>query len=211
MSLLPVYSPAFMVSLFASNTIDNSETITCPANVEAGDLIVLLDRADDGLLVSKVIPSGFTEIVDTDSGVTLRMVASYKKAIGNEGGSTLTGMNSSGQEGKMLYVFRPNFKANYAVADVGGQEASGAPTNQTITSGSSATKRPVIAFGCFGVYNGSINNAILTPSADGSITALSAGQLSYRIMGLSPPTDVVASMNDSGEINIMQSFYIETS
>lgn len=211
---LTLFGPVREIDLFASNTTSDSLTISAPASIVAGDLIIAVQRSRNiSGIPTAAIPSGFTSIQDV-SLTDCRQILSYKVAAGSEGGATLSGMSSDvGASGScwVVLVFRAIYAATTAnVVDVDGQMTNAAPTNQTITS--SGGVAPLVVFGVFG--SSAIGTTSFTPSADATFnaTALIGGaiRLEYKIYD-SSPADVTVTKNDSGDRNTLQSCYIELS
>lgn len=130
---------------------------------------------------------------------------SYKLADGTEGGSTITGMNSTTNR-KELYVFRGNIPAKTLTASTAnGQGTSGDPTSQSVTA--SGGKAPLVVLGGYG-SDGTITTRTFSPAKDAEITADSANAyLAYRIDN-SAGQDTTVDMADFGN-NALQSMYIE--
>ena len=94
------------ISLFASVASDTS-TITVPSGVQAGDFMVLFDIAQNLTLTpNSVTPSGFTRDGEAN-GSNRRILSHYKQVLSSaEAGTTLTGMNGTSTNNKILLVFR---------------------------------------------------------------------------------------------------------
>ncbi len=124
-------------------------TITAPADIQAGDLLVLGDRAANVLSSpTAVTPSGWTNIVNT-SGAFNRQMFSYKIADGSEGSSTITGMNGDSTDRKVMVTFRGNIPFATATPNTfGAQYTDGNPSAQTVAS--SGGTPPLIIFGIYG-------------------------------------------------------------
>lgn len=188
-----------------ASATSTAATVVCPA-VNAGDLIILFDRAS-GTSPAKVIPTDFTEIADATSPVG-RGVVSYKIATGSEGGTSLTGMDSTA-ESKCLLTFR----ADGAIASVafsvwGTVVTTGNPVAQNVTA--SGASVPLIIFGAYAILTGTIDPRIFTvgglAAKDGEITAASTHYLAWKIY-TSSPQNAVIDMDDEGT-NILLSGYV---
>ena len=94
------------ISLFASATSDTS-TITVPSGVQAGDFMALFDIAQNTSgTPTLVVPSGFTQDREAN-GNQRRIINSYKQILSSaDAGTTLTGMNGTSTNNKILLVFR---------------------------------------------------------------------------------------------------------
>jgi len=204
--------PVRTITQVGSQTANDSNSVTCPS-VQAGDLIVCLQRARGVTLPAAAQPSGFT--IQANASLTdCRQILSTKIAVGTEGGTSLSGMVSdAGAIGSMwiCVTFRGVYPATtQTVQDVASQMTDAAPTNQTANASGSAL--PLVVFGAFG--GGSIGTISFTPAQDGSFSATGtfAGviELRYKIYN-SSPADVTVTKNDSGTRNTLQSCYIELS
>jgi len=232
MNFLPGWNPAFItgaklttITQALSATSTNSATITAPSGILAGDLIVMLDLAAQNTTPTSVVPSGFSSIADIFGTNIGRMVASYKRAVGTEGGTSITGMSTSGfyAMAKAIYVFRGNVPANnVSLVDADGIWASGNPTAQTVTS--SGGTPPLVVLGFYGVATngGRVNPRTFTVAGsaakDGELNALhdntfvdSDIYIAYKIYNFgATPADCVIDMDDEGE-NALASCYIQLS
>lgn len=94
------------ISLFAS-AVSNTSTITVPSGVEAGDFMVLFDIAFNASTTPTLVtPSGFTAAVN-NTGNNGRIATSYKQVLSSaDAETTLTGMNGTTSNNKILLVFR---------------------------------------------------------------------------------------------------------
>jgi len=193
-----------------ASATSTAATITVPASVVAGDILVLADRAVGGGAPSKVIPSGFTEIADNLRNET-RLITSYKLADGTEAGNSITGMNSNTNT-KCLYVFRGNISVvGLALKSVDQEDTNGTPSTQTVTSGSGAT--PLVVMGAYCTFDdrkGGIDPRGFSPAKDGEINSTTELYLAYKIYN-SSPANVDVSMGDEGFRNILHSWYLEAS
>lgn len=203
--IAPILGRRLFTAFFASAT-STAATITAPAGILAGDLILLQDVAN-GSPVS-VTPTGFTLINDQVSG-TERAVISLKKAVGTEGGTAITGMNDTDMR-KVMLVFRPSTPCNYSVSAVGTQGTDADPAAQTVAAGAGVA--PLIVFGSYSVQSaGTVDPRTFTVAGvaakDGEVSALAQSYFAYKIYN-SSPQDVVIDMADEGNNNILNSFYI---
>lgn len=197
----------------ADSATSTSHTITVPASVQAGDLLVLSDFAFNTGTTSiptNVVPSGFTQVqtasMASGNPDAFRLTVSYKIADGTEASTSITGMNSA-FESKRLYVFRASAAISAAsVASVNSQATAGNPSPQPITSSGGAV--PLVVLAAYAA-DGTVNPRTMTPAKDGE---LGSGQhwLAYKIYN-SSPADVSADMDDEGDANILISCYIAVS
>ncbi len=199
------------ISLFASDTEIDLPSITAPASIAAGDVIVFLNWARDVGLPTTAIPSGFTSISNV-SLTNARVILSYKLAVGGEGGSTLTGMTSGTDDLVIIVlVFRGNVPATSAtVQDAAGEMINTAPSDQVVNA--SGGNPPLIVLGGF-ASTGAFTPGF-SPSADATFSDTSSTgpqlDLAYKIYD-SSPADVTMSKTDTGNRNTIVSCYIEMS
>lgn len=186
----------------------NVTSITAPNNISQGDILIFFDRAltsGGGAAPTTAIPSGFTSINNITSG-SRKQIVSYKEANGTESLSTLTGMNSTGANIKRCVVFSTNIvNPTLTVQSINGQMTDSAPSNQTITAGSSSN--PLVAIAYLGQTT--FSSFTFTPTEDASIPdATTNNQVKYKIYNTSP-SNITVTAGDGGLTNGLQSFYIE--
>ena len=207
---------------FVTSSQTTTTTLTAPADIQAGDFLVILQRASSypGGTPSTVTPSGFSEAVNTNgtgAGVNTRQILNYKIADGTEASANFTIMNGSDSgydpdERGLFLVFRANVPlASASLQDPDGQFTTGNPTAQTITSGSGTP--PLIAIGTYGAFN-SITTPTMSPTEDGTVSSTTTGtndiSLKYKIYNVGDsPANVSVDMGDAGgeSNNILQSCY----
>lgn len=214
MSLLPGWNPgpagSFVVK--ADSATSTATTITAPSGIQTNDFIILLDRATNlSSMPLTAVPSGFTSIVNTTNTTTVRQLASYKLADGTEGGTSITGMSGDLGAVKVMFVFRGNpaiTSANISTPNAEGTD--GNPAAQSVTA--SGATAPVIVFGCYG-SDAAIATRSFTPAKNdelSSTTAVAVLWLAFRIDN-NLGQDTTIDMDDTGNANILQSFYAELS
>lgn len=199
------------VVLLDSNSVVGS-TVTVPAGVQSGDLIVISDWVRHSSTPTEVIPSGFTVL--HNSGLLnsrRRLILSYKIAAGTEGGTLITGM--SGNEGnyKVLMVFRANFTpSGISPGTPAFTTTDGNPTEQVI--GAAGEPTPGIVFAVYASFDGA---SVVDPrtftgaTMDAELSANVRHYLKYKIFnGGSTPADVTIDMDDEGSSNTLQGIYI---
>ena len=190
-------------------TASGSDTITAPASINAGDLLVMLDyhvKPDGGGL-----PTGWTQIVNFSSPY-VEVTASYRIADGTEDGTTITGWTGGLGGGKIIQQFRGDSPASsVTVQDVESQITDGNPAAQTITASGGTV--PLIAFAAYGSAD-PISPRTFTPAADGETSVSDPGvaesYMKYKIYNTSP-ANISADMDDEGFDNSLASFYLEVS
>jgi hypothetical protein len=228
MNFLPGWNPSFLmgsrlssITQFATATSAGSATITAPANILAGDLIVMIDSGSggiSGIAPTAVTPTGFTAISTSITTGAYRACFSYKLAVGTEGGTSITGMAPSGGGGmaKIMMVFRGNKPATtLTVGSPAGQATTGNPTAQNCTAGSGVA--PLVVLGAYGAWaglSGLVNPRTFstTKDAEQEIThnAMTDDHdlwLAYKIYN-SAPADSSIDMDDEGT-NVLMSAYIQ--
>jgi hypothetical protein len=213
--------PTFCGALVAQvTTVSNhtevtstGSTITIPATVQAGDLLLLWDVAVAGTTPSEVVPGTFTRITANTlnvqgGGSGVRGVASYRIAVSGDESDVVTGMNGSGSNQKVLVVFRgdnPITAVNIS-GTVGSEGTTGNPASQNAAA--SGGQVPLIVVGCYG-STGAISPRTFSPAETEEITASIRCYLKYKLYD-SAPSDTSVDMDDEGA-NILASFYIEAS
>lgn len=196
----------------AHSTSLDSATITAPADIQAGDLLILMDVAWTIAITvpPTVVPTGFTSILNTSSasGMYGRTITSYKIADGSEASSSITGMAASLDNAKTLLVFRANMPiSSVTVNDAAGEMTTNDPASQTISVGSSTTL--ALSFGgFFGDSAGPTSVFTIGGSAadDGSVT--NGNQTCKWRTDENSFSDIVADTGDAGFTNALHSFYM---
>ena len=194
------------------STSSASADITLPADIRAGDLIVICDMATDESTPApdKVIPAGFTELYDGTSGAAAaRIVWSAKVADGTEGGTTVTGMaGDKGIDGKVARVFR---MSSGVITGFGSAAsglftyASGNPAPLVVTSSNGVG--PFIAMGA--LYEFLAGNAISPRNwtVDGEASAAQNAWMGWKIYSEGNGADFSVDMDDEG-IQAMSGLYL---
>lgn len=186
-----------------ASATSTASTITVPASVIAGDVLVLFDRPISSGTPSNVTPTGWS--VGNNQVITnFRMNISYKLAVGADAGATVTGMNGNVSNAKMMYVFRPNIAA--LVLTLGNPQggASSGAVSVTTTAGSGVA--PLVVIGAWS-QNGSISSRTMSPAKDGEINASSSAYLGYKIYNTSP-ANVTVSISSATSANSAQALYL---
>ncbi len=193
-----------------TSATSTSGTITWPT-VQAGDIAVMADFASGLGVPTTVVPDGFTNACVQDNGASAKWMVSYKVCDGTESGS-LTGMSSIVHR-KILAIFRPDVPAASAVH---GGEQHGTATNANptaITVAASSGGAPLIIIGTYS-SSGAINPRTFTVGGvgakDGEIANGTVQYLAWKVY-ISSPSDVDVDMDDEGNANIVQGFYLEVS
>lgn len=198
---------------FQNSAISTASTITLPAGIIAGDLIVIYDRASNASSTSPtlVVPAGFTNGYDgplASATNASRVSLSYKIATGSESSTVITGMNATSMF-KAAMVFRGDIPISlvtpYSFTSI---MTDSNPTAQVVTS--SAGPAPLIVFGAYGVGgSAAISPRTMTPAAAGEITiGTSPGSYVKYLIYNSAPADVTVDMDDEGNRNMLMSGYV---
>ena len=201
----PVFPMASITQVGASSS--TAETITAPAGIVFGDILVLLQYSDGFFtLPTAVVPTGFVNVVNsTDTG--RRTIASVKIADGTEAGATLTGMNATGfgtTNAKAMEVFRGDAAAvQLETKGALGAVIDGNPVAQVQTIASETA--PLIVIGGYGA-GAAISPRTWTPGpVQGEVNPNTTLYLAYQIFNSSPANTTI-DMDDEGSGNGLQSF-----
>ena len=219
MNVLPGWFPAGAFAAAAASVLtalvqvnsanSTAATITAPANIQPGDLLVLWQSAANiGSPPTLVQPTGFTTISNQPAGGT-RFNMCYKIADGTEDGATLTGMDASaaGSDAKSLLQFRGNIPiTSVSVVDLETQFTLGNPTSQTVNA--SGGQAPLIVLAGYDSTN-AIDPRTFTPAKDGEINSGVNHYFAWKIYN-SSPADVTVDMDDEGD-NALHTYYLACS
>ena len=179
-----------------SSASSEAATIIGPADIQAGDLLVLWDVAVRSSGVPPAaVPTGFTTIVDQNGSIRIRITLSCKIADGSEASATLTGMTANEQINKLLYVFRGNVPISVATpVDPSFVFNSGGNPAPFVINAAGAAVPLVVVAGYF-EYGGAVNVRGFSPAKDGEIQLANGDTwLAYKIYNASP-ADVTLSGN----------------
>lgn len=185
MNYLPGWHPGFfgtiedagLIAFIASSTVTNVSTITAPANIQAGDLLIIAHMGSDGdgSPPSQVTPAGFTLLNtafdNAASKFSWRTSVHYKLATGAEASGSFSVIlgNDSGPAGRATFmVFRRSIPATSIVA-AGSLTSAG--TDLTILSGAGTV--PLLVFGVAMMNedgeHAAISNYVMNPVGDGVV------------------------------------------
>lgn len=193
------------ISVAGTNSSSTSQ-ITVPADVKAGDILVVFNRSGGPSTPSTVVPSGFTAISNAANS-NYRLILSYKLANGSEGGTTLNGMSALTTANLFIGVFRPNIPAR--VLTLGSVDAGLSAGSQTRTTNSGSSTPPLVVVAGWGA-NTTIGGGdwSMSPSADGSLTASSAA-FRWKIYNRgTTPSNVTATLSAISAHNGVQITHI---
>ena len=202
-------SSALGLAVAASST-SLAQTITAPNGIQAGDLLVLTQYAATagGPAPTAVTPTGFTNISSAaDNGNQARGMIDYKIATGSEGGASITGMNGSTDNAKVLVVYRktPPIVA-VTPTDIATEHTTGNPVSQTANASGGAA--PLVVIAAF-ASNGFVDPRTFSPAADGSVVSSNGVEIwqAWKIYN-AEPADVTVDMDDEGAFNYLASCYL---
>lgn len=197
---IPVASLSFIAS-----TTSTASTVTAPASIDAGDLLVILEGA--GGSVSGSLASGFTLAREDINGPTQTNIRiGYKIADGSEDSASLGGYSASVMR-KIVLQFRGDVAiSSIAVQDDDGEITTGNPASQTVTSSGGTT--PLIVFGHY-FSNGTVDPRTFSPTETGEVSSDSDLHYAKYLIYNSSPANVSVDMDDEGGVNALQSLYLE--
>jgi hypothetical protein len=206
-SIIPdMGSVTFVASAGSSGT-----TITIPADAQAGDVAILFDVAINTTFnatpPTDVVPTNWTGII-TSSGTITRARISRKILTAGEPGSSVTGMNGSSSDDKVMLVFR-NLSPITSVSaeDWAVEITTGNPASQTVNA--SGETAPLIVFGMAFIADGTGAFSTQSPAFDATVANGDSDLLvGYKIYE-SSPADHTIDMNDLGNINVLASGFLE--
>lgn len=205
------------ISFRSSATSADSATITAPADIVAGDFLILAQystNTDSTTAPTAVNPADWTnEFSDGFSGASwgTRFMMSWKIAVGSEASSSITGMDDN-DDSKVMLVFKGTSAIAAALSvDKSIEHTAANPALQSITSGSGSV--PFIVFG-FYAGAGPVPGESMSPTEDGSVssTASTSSEMVvfYKIYN-SAPANVDVDMGDSGGNNCLAGCYVQLS
>lgn len=208
-STLPLTSLVYSDHTYAITSAPVSATI--PADVEAGDLIVIAvspSRATTPPPAHAI--TGFTDWLAAtyvESGLGVRYQVAYKIADGTEGGTSVT--VSSFAAPVYAIVFKPNRPLTaVGPVDDGFNSTSGNPAAVTITA-STSTDKPTFSFAFYGAQGLTFIPTPLdmSPSQDAEIGDSNTFKLAWRF-ALASGGDVVVDIGDNGIHNTVGGGYM---
>jgi hypothetical protein len=211
----PTFFPVVLTTLAqVASATSTAQTITGPAGILAGDLLVLWDHASNSTttIPTAAVPSGFSTVTNdtlvAGVGFGSRNIASIKIATGVEASASLTGMTGTNVIRKALYVFRGDVAITSAMAlDAASEYTDGDPASQTVNA--SGGTPPLVVIGCYRSAD-VLDPRSFSPAKDGEINPTTTLYLAYKIYNASPQ-DVTIDMEDEIEGSGLASFYVKCS
>lgn len=203
-----------------SNTSTSSLTITHPATVQAGDLMILFEGTwDNDSDYINAVPTNFTEIYKnaylytTATYMGIAISARILPSTANITTPTPVGTTVDGHHFNALY-FRPSKSITSVTpsSTINNQNTTANPTSQTVSA--SGGTAPLIVFGLIQTTSGSPAFTAENPEFDNEYTSsgtISTGgayaRVGYKLYN-SNPQDHSIDMNDLGTQRLT-SFYLE--
>lgn len=186
-----------------ASTTSAASTITVPT-CQAGDVLVLFDRPLGSAPPAPVVPSGWSTGNNLSFG-NYKMYVSYKLATGADSGASVTGMNGSISNAKMMYVFRPDVAALVLTLGSSVSDLTTTATDAVATTLAGSGTAPLIVIGSYS-RNGPVSPRGMSPAKDGEITATNA-YLAYKIYN-SSPANVTVTTPGNASPNSAQAMYL---
>jgi hypothetical protein len=149
------------------------------------------------------VPSGFTSILYQSHETVRRTICSFKIADGTEAGTSITGMDGTSADAKIMAVFSTSGASSAIAYDVAFESTDGDPTAQTINASGGSAPLVVIGF----VRQVTTTSQSMSPAQDGTVG--SGQNVGYYKIYNSSPADVTFDCGDGGNANALMSFYIE--
>lgn len=186
-------------------------SVTAPASISAGDLLLLACYASGGTFTVMTRPTGYTQLTSQATGNSVGQL-SYKIADGSESSAAqVTSLNgTAATSDSVLVVLRPdNPIRSVALGVPDGQSSSTlAPGSFTLLPGALGTPA-VVAVAWMG--SGAVATRGMSPAKDGEIATapnrLFVGWKFYNV-GTTPVSNTVTS-SDNGNDNITGGRFIQ--
>lgn len=212
-SALAAHHSLNSIWLHGSNANFGSTTITIPTDIKKGDLIVFYQYAGGTFGTPSYVDPGDNFVtVGGAVGPTWSAASLHVKiADGTESGATITGMNGSWNDDKIVAVFRGNrpfVKVRWATGSFIPEMTDGNPAAQVISS--AAALGPIIALALMSSRS-SISPRTATPAMQGEIdTGSNNANLLYHCM-VGDYHDITVDMDDEGSNQSLMSGFLELS
>jgi hypothetical protein len=235
MNFLPGWEPGLLLAggglttfeLVASSDADGTTSITAPADIQAGDLLIIVQRASNSNASppTAVTPSGFLT-ASNEAGTffakkydfSTRVIVNYKVADGSEASGSFSIMNGSDvdiplDEVATFLVFRGNVAlSGVNLGDVEGGIFS--PDTEEFIINASAGAPPLLVFAAFSSYSDLPDTDYLDPSETARHSNLAAGSqeiVACWMPQLTSGLDVTTPIIEGGDPNLVsaQSMYFE--
>lgn len=196
---------------FVQSATTSNVGISAPSGIRRGDLLIHLVAASVFGGAQTDVPSGFTLLDSRFAAIGGAFVVSYKIAVGNESGTTITGLDGPNTNEVILLHFRGDYRirAVTSAQDATFDQGSGEPAAQATTT---AGVLPTLALG-YAWTSGSFvtGGTFALTNFTGPITApLDLFTCAYFIRNTSSGTSTI-DMDDRGGGNAAGAFYVNVS
>jgi hypothetical protein len=202
-------SPTPKVLQFSGSATSSSSTFDLSAVTANGRLCILADNSYNGTPTTptKVIPSGFTEIISLDAtgaSVGIRHTISYKILNGTE--TTLTGQASTTRKMALVLSVQDRLITSVSISGTIGQQVVGTGTLSVQNIAATGQVAPLVLIGTYGAQSN--ENPAGLSGADGYLPG-SASQCSlwYRIVNSGTQTATMTPASGS-RAQALTSFFI---
>lgn len=196
-------APLTAFTFVQARTVGDSNTIDLTGEVEAGDLIVMLNFAKNTSgIPTQVVPTGFTGLQANGAG-TVRGQISAKIAVGDEG--VITIMSGTSLQKAIAAIFHPDAPiTGFVWNSPNGEATTTNPTAQNIDA--SPATPPIILIGQMG-SSGVISPRTTSPAMTELLNDTNH-YAHYTIVNVGgTPADNSYDMDDEGE-QVIQSGYL---
>lgn len=198
--------------VFRASANAATESITIPATARENDLAILIDLATDST-VTAVIPTNWTEVAsmaDDIGGIGQSKIrVSTKILTSSDPNTSVTGMNGSGGfMAKVMLVFGKVIGSRTFNDVANSTFGTSNPAAQTCNA--SGGTAPLIVLGIAADAHSPYAAAFSTasPAFDATVASGSYLVVGYKIYNESPQ-DHTIDMDDLGDLNLLESAYIE--
>lgn len=198
---------------FVASAASTGQSVTIPAGAQANDIAVLCNLAWGSVSVPTIArPSGWTQLAaGSVAGDLTTAVTSYKKLVGGDAGSSITGMTTGGGSSEydnLMLVFRGNIAISSVTPSTWNAESTaGNPALQTVSAEGQTAPLVVIGFAAKGQSTAAFSTA--SPAFDATVSNGDSDIIGgYKIYNSSPANHSI-DMNDLGMHNHLHSGYLK--
>lgn len=185
-----------------------TSSITLPASISAGDLLIISHSAGNGSgTPAAVTPSGFT-LAGTYTSSFGRQSLHWKLALGTESSASVSILSGTSYQRGLAVQFRANEAITAVTAGSPvGQITDSNPTSKNITA--SASSSPLVVIACW--TDSPSFNAISPRTQSPAMTEISdvVNQYMGWLFYASSPSDQSFDMDDEGQDNGLNGVYLE--
>lgn len=167
------YTPVSSLS-YIGGTISSTTSLTVPATVQAGDLLIFVSTARNTSTTAPTAPTmtGWSNTINVSATSTTgyRQVVYYKIATAGDASSTITCMSGTASTRSIIMIYRGDKAISVIEPNwgTGGQATTNAPTNQTLTM--TGVTGPYVAIANY-YSSGTITTRGSTTTATGEISS----------------------------------------